>query len=293
MQPGTVGTRTLRGVPSLVPPHRIAVIGDVGGHAWVLRRCLEELGADTKTGSLPDDLVVVQVGDLVHKGPDSPGVMALVDRMMAGSPDRWIQLIGNHEAQEGLGGPDFWSETLTEAHRADLRRWIDDDAAALAVALDSVEFGPVLVTHAGLTRHKWVAIGRPENPDEAALLLNKELAADPELAFAAGEMLGVKSRLPVGVAWASPRELLGSWDMEQLPFSQVHGHASPRRWSSGTWVPGLPRRTTARASADPRRRHSDFPWPGGEHILCVDPGYGAEAAPVPLAPLILNGEILA
>lgn len=279
-------------MPPLSPPHRIAVIGDVGGHAWVLRRCLEELEADTKSGALPDDLVVVQVGDLVHKGPDSPGVVALVERMMTGSPGRWIQLIGNHEAQEGLGGPDFWQESLAAPVRAQLRRWVDSDRARMAVALDSVEFGPALVSHAGLTRHKWVAIGRPDSPDEAATVLNKELAADPELAFAAGEMLGVKSRLPVGVAWASPRELLGSWDMEHLPFSQVHGHATPRRWSSDTWVPGLSRRTTARASTDPRRRHSDFGWPGGEHIVCVDPDYGADAAPVPLAPLILNGEIL-
>jgi hypothetical protein len=259
----------------------------------MLRRCLGELGADTTNGTLPDDLVVVQVGDLVHKGPDSPGVLALVDRMMAGSGDRWIQLIGNHEGQEGLGGPDFWPETLSPALRADVRRWVDTDRARLAVALDTVEYGPTLVTHAGLTRQKWLAIGRPDAPGQAAAMLNKELAADPELAFAAGEMLGVKPRLPVGVAWASPRELLGSWDMERLPFSQVHGHASPRRWSSDTWEPGLPRRSTVRATADPGRRHSDFPWPGGEHILCVDPDYGADAAPVPLAPLVVSGEVLA
>jgi hypothetical protein len=278
---------------SLTPPHRIAVIGDVGGHAWALRRCLQEIGADTATGTVPDDLLIVQVGDLVHKGPDSAGVVALVDRMMAGSPDQWVQLIGNHEAQEGLGGPAFWDESLSPGLRSDLRRWVDSNQARVAVALDTVEYGPVLVTHAGLTRHKWVAIGRPDEPDGAAAILNKEFAADPELAFAAGEMLGVKPRLPVGVAWASPRELLTSWDMEHLPFSQIHGHASPRRWSSDTWAEGLPRRTTVRATADRHKRHSDFPWPGGEHLLCVDPGFGADAAPVPLVPLMVNGEVLA
>jgi hypothetical protein len=105
-------------------------------------------------------------------------------------------------------------------------------------------------------------------------------------------MLGVKPRLPVGVAWASPRELLASWDMEPLPFSQVHGHASPRRWSSATWAPGLPRRTTVRASLDPERRHCDFHWPDGAHIVCVDPDFGADVASVPLVPLMLNGEVL-
>ena len=280
-------------MPSLEPPHRIAVIGDVGGHAWMLRRCLAELGADTTTGGVPDDLVIVQVGNLVHKGPDSTGVITVVDRMMTGSPGQWVQLIGNHEAQEGLGGPDFWHETLSAGIRAHLRRWVDTGGARLAVALDTVEYGPSLVTHAGLTRPKWLALGRLENPAAAATALNEEMAADPDLAFAAGEMLGVKPRLPVGVAWASPRELLLSWDMEPLPFSQVHGHATPRRWTSDTWEPGLPRRTTVRASADPGKRHSDFEWPGGEHILCVDPDYGADEAAVPLTPLILNGEILA
>jgi len=258
----------------------------------MLRRCLQELGADTSAGTVPDDMVIIQVGDLIHKGPDSAGAVTLADRMLAGSPTQWIQLLGNHEAQEGLGGPAFWHEVLDGGLRAELRRWVETDRARLAVGLDTVEYGPVLVTHAGLTRQKWVAIGRPGSPDLAAASLNKELTADPDLAFAAGEMLGVKPRLPVGVAWASPRELLGSWDMEPLPFSQVHGHASPRRWSSDTWAPGLPRRTTTRAAADRKRRHSDFSWPDGGHILCVDPDYGADAAPVPLSPLIVSGEIL-
>jgi len=259
---------------------------------WMLRRCLTDLGADTATGTIPDDLVVVQVGGLVHQGPDSAGVVALVDRMMEGSPGQWILLLGNPEAQEGLGGPGFWHESVSSIVGAKLRRWSANGQVRLAVALDSVEYGPALVTHGGLTRPKWVAIGRPDDPATAAVLVNKELA-DPDLAFAAGEMLGVKPRLPVGVAWASPRELLQSWDMEQLPFSQVHGHASPRRWSSDTWEEGLSRRVTARGTADPERRHCDFTWPDGEHIVCVHPDYGADAAPVPLSPLLLNGEVLA
>lgn len=278
---------------SLRPPHRIAIVGDVGGHAWVLRRCLQELGADLSDGTLPEDLVVVQVGGLVHLGPDSAGVVGLVDRLVTGSPQQWIQLIGSHEAQEGLGGPSFWHEALDDGLREQLRRWVSSQRARLAVGIDTVEYGPVLVTHAGLTRQKWEEIGRPGDPAAAAVALNAELDADPARAFAPGEMMGVKPRLPVGVAWASPRELLASWDMEELPFSQVHGHATPRRWASDTWAPGLPRRTTARAEAHPERRHSDFLWPGGEHIICVHPDFGADSAPVPLVPLIVNGELLA
>src|ERR1700684_1930414 len=101
----------------------------------MLRRCLQELEADTQTGDIPDDLLIIQVGDLVHRGPDSTGVVALVARMMAGSPDHWIQLLGNHEAQEGLGAPDFWHESVTPGVRADLRRWVESNQATLAVAL--------------------------------------------------------------------------------------------------------------------------------------------------------------
>ena len=279
-------------VTGLRPPHPIAVIGDVGGHAWMLRRCLTELGADPSAGTLPEDLAVVQVGNLVHKGPESAAVVSVVARMLTGAPGRWIQLVGNHEAQEGLGGPDFWAESLDDASRTELRRWVLAKQAALAVALDTVEYGPVLVTHAGLTRQKWEAIGEPDTPEEAAVRLNAELATHPERAFAAGEMLGVRPRLPVGVTWASPGELLSSWDMEQLPFSQVHGHANPRRWESGTWAPGVPRRSTARATADPGTRHCDVVWPDGGHMLCVHPDYGADAAPVPLVPLVMTGEVL-
>jgi hypothetical protein len=257
----------------------------------MLRRCLTELGADTSTGTLPEDLVVVQVGDLVHKGPDSAAVVALVDRMLTGSPGGWVQLIGNHEAQEGLGGPSFWPESLRDEDRAVLHRWVDCDQARLAVALDTVEYGPALVTHSGLTRPKWDEIGQPDEPAVAAASLNDELDAQRDRAFAPGELLGVRPRQPVGVTWASPRELHLSWDMEQLPFSQIHGHASPRQWDSGTWAPGLPRRVTARATVDPVTRHCDVAWPGGEHIVCVDPGFGADLAPVPLAPLLLNGEV--
>jgi hypothetical protein len=259
----------------------------------MLRRCLGELGADATKGTIPDDLLIIQVGDLIHRGPDSVAVIALVDRMMTASPDQWIQLIGNHEAQEGLGGPHFWPEDLDIASRGVLRRWVDDNQVRLAVALDTVELGPTLVTHGGLTRQKWVAIGRPDEPESTAAIVQKEFVSDPELAFAAGEMLGVKPRLPIGVAWASPRELLVSWDMESLPFSQIHGHATPRRWSNRTWAPGLPRRITSRATIDHQKRHCDVSWPDGEHIVCVDPDYGADEASVPLAPLMVNGEVIA
>jgi hypothetical protein len=66
---------------------RVAVIGDIGGHLNELRTELVRLGAG-QDGRLPDDLIVVQVGDLIHRGPDSDGVVALVDRYLRTQPSQ-------------------------------------------------------------------------------------------------------------------------------------------------------------------------------------------------------------
>lgn len=63
---------------------RVLLIGDVAGHLDVLRWALGAHGVDLDTATIPDGLVVVQAGDLVHRGPDSAGVIALVDRFLRG-----------------------------------------------------------------------------------------------------------------------------------------------------------------------------------------------------------------
>ena len=115
---------------------RIAVIGDVGGHAEPLRHELARLGA-RPDGSLPEDLIVVQVGDLIHRGPDSAQVVNIVDRYLRTQPGQWIQLIGNHEAHY-LQPPVFvWPETLSRKHIRILNRWWQNGAAAVAAAVET------------------------------------------------------------------------------------------------------------------------------------------------------------
>jgi hypothetical protein len=80
------------------PAHRVAVIGDIAGHLDELRTELRRLGADGATGWLPGDLTIIQVGDLVHRGPASDAVVALVDGYLTRQPMQWVQLVGNHEA---------------------------------------------------------------------------------------------------------------------------------------------------------------------------------------------------
>ncbi|GIE28209.1 hypothetical protein Ait01nite_012540 [Actinoplanes italicus] len=60
----------------------VVIVGDVGGCARQLEQALQPwLGVP--------DVVVIQVGDLVDRGPDSPGVLRLVGQRLAGAAPRW------------------------------------------------------------------------------------------------------------------------------------------------------------------------------------------------------------
>ena len=151
---------------------RIAVIGDVGGHAESLRHELARLGA-RPDGSLPEDLLVVQVGDLIHRGPDSAEVVNIVDRYLRTQPDQWIQLIGNHEANY-LQPPVFrWPESLSRRHIRILNRWWQSGAATIAAAVETAGES-FLITHAGITAEFWAtSLGGPLTAAEAARRINE------------------------------------------------------------------------------------------------------------------------
>ena len=217
---------------------RIALIGDVQGYAQKLEVALRALGADPDCGTLPEDMTVVQLGDLVHKGPDSTGCIAIVDRFLDGSSEQWIQLLGNHEAQY-LGGFAI-APALPEHLQSDLHRWSTSHQLRIALAMETVELGPVLVTHSGMTKWKWEAIGAPTTASEAAHLLNEEWERDPSEALAFGAMLDHTGE--PGVVWAEAGgKLLKSWaGTSRMPFSQVHGHTSPYHWFSDRWRHNVP-----------------------------------------------------
>ncbi|MDJ0380186.1 polynucleotide kinase-phosphatase [Streptomyces sp. G-G2] len=73
------------------------IIGDVHGCASELETLLAELGYDD--GIHPDGRTAVFVGDLVDRGPDSPGVLRRVMGMVAGGHALCVP--GNHENKLG------------------------------------------------------------------------------------------------------------------------------------------------------------------------------------------------
>lgn len=79
---------------------RAYAIGDIHGHLDLLRVAHARIMADrSATGDLTSP--VIHVGDLVDRGPDSPGVIDFLrDGIAAGEP--WIVLKGNHDRMFSL-----------------------------------------------------------------------------------------------------------------------------------------------------------------------------------------------
>jgi PAS domain-containing protein len=75
-------------------PGPLDVIGDIHGELDALRALLAALGHDPR-GRHPDGRRLVFIGDLCDRGPDSPGVIALVAKLV--SEGRAQCLLGNHE----------------------------------------------------------------------------------------------------------------------------------------------------------------------------------------------------
>lgn len=267
---------------------RVAVIGDVGGHADQLRGALYRLGAEGDRLRLPEGLTVIQVGDLVDRGPDSTGVLDLVERYLEEQPDQWIQLAGNHEAQYLPGGTPFWRERLADGDARRLRAWWTDGRMRVAAAVrtaGNADGGDVLLTHAGLTVDAWRALGEPLTAASAATLLNDR----PEPLIWQGD--GLTADGPAGPLWAE-----AGWELYEpwmhfyaaggyVPFDQTHGHSSVVRFSDRMWR--CPGRVQLRATVDWEARHTRVRI-GGRTFTGVDPKHGRGGAGQ-WRPLVLDG----
>ena len=267
---------------------RVAVIGDIGGHRDELAQVLTGLSADPEAGTLPEDLTVVQVGDLIHRGPDSAGVIALVENMMAGRPGGWVQLVGNHEAQYLTRRPRFaWDEQLGPAPAATLRRWWHSGRMRLAVAVTGPA-GDWLITHAGLTRGFWAsALGRPPTAAAAARALNRLIDTDDAAMFRGGRMIEGRVNPAAGPIWADAAdEVAASWltAPDELPFSQIHGHSSLFDWQAQRWRAAAAMAALSRI--DLAARHVTVRI-GRFDQVGIDPGFGVRAG-VGWRPFVLD-----
>lgn len=283
-QPDTSDARRLR---------RAAVFGDIQGHLHAFERSLLALGLSPASGPVHSgdgpvtDLCVIQVGDLIHKGPDSDAVIEMVDRFVTADDGRWVQLVGNHEGQY-VGGPMFWGDVIGDDAQRTLAGWYVDRRLAIAAAVTDIAGEQWLISHGGLTLDKWRLIGEPASAATAAALLNNEFHTAPAVALRPGIMLQGETG-PPGAAWAEPsRELYGPWLRHgSAPFNQIHGHASPWSFSAGRWWGGTPRAVRKAMEIDQQARHSLLPV-GDHRFVGVDTANGPADGDRPIVPWMLD-----
>lgn len=263
---------------------RIVVVGDIGGHPDQLRAVLASVGAYGPRPKLPDDVTVIQVGDLVDRGPNSAGVLRLVEQYLDDQPEQWIQLAGNHEAQYLPGGVAFWREKLADGDAETLRSWWSDGRLQVAAAVRTANGDDILLTHAGLTVDAWQALGEPMTAASTAMLLNGR----PEPLIWLGD--GFATDTIAGPLWAEAGwELYEAWMQFYarggfVAFGQAHGHSSIVNFDDQTWR--CPDRVRQRALVDWQARHVKVRI-GGRLFIGIDPQLGRTGA-VNWRPLIFD-----
>lgn len=134
------------------PAWRIAVIGDFAGFLDHLRAALATLGVTAS--HWPDDLLVIQVGDLLG-GRDDLDVVELIAPHVA--TRRWVQLLGNWE----LEAADDPQVTNAKGRTADVealrvfRDWYQDGLVHHAVGVNTESGATGVITHAGISHGFW------------------------------------------------------------------------------------------------------------------------------------------
>lgn len=132
------------------------IIGDIHGCRSELETLLKKLGYDLDAGKHPNGRKVVFLGDLVDRGPDIPGVLRLVMRLVQSGAALCVP--GNHEMKllRKLRGRDVrlthgLAETMAQFEREppefiqEVAQFIDD-----LVSHYVLDDGKLVVAHAGM-----------------------------------------------------------------------------------------------------------------------------------------------
>ncbi len=265
----------------------VFVFGDIGAHRDLFEESLKQLGCDTNRGIIPEDKAIVQVGDLIDRGPDSDGTVDLVERFIE-SP-QWIQLVGNHEGQY-LGGVRFTTsrsnvDPSKETTRK-LLRWYRQNLLKHCVGV--VSGGePYLITHSGMTCYYWrETLG--EKTDLSALVTT--INQLPSRVFMEeGDSFDPNTDKEPGPIWSHCKMVIQSWKTAlglkiPMPVNQIHGHQALINWATLSRHPETAYQGPS-VYIDSAARISNVEI-GEKKIYQVDPGLGKYASWVP-QPLVL------
>lgn len=180
---------------------RIYAIGDVHGCAARLAALHVKILKDLEARPIARPLLL-HLGDLVDRGPDSAGVLSLLAQPLPGLPT--VQLMGNHDRM------------MLDA--------LEEDAPAEAISLWLLNGGgPTLASYGASPREResWLLVPQA----------HRRILGDSIASFAAGGYLfvhaGIRPGRPLDQQDASDllwiREPFLSW-RGQLPARVVHGH---------------------------------------------------------------------
>lgn len=268
------------------------IFGDTGGHYRQLRDALCEIGM-TDNYILPDDIHVVHLGDLVHKGLYSTEILKMIDEIRILNYGRWTQLIGNHEAQY-LGGQVFWSKRIDDKGVSLLQEWYQDkflnfihtietfDATIITADRKYHLDAPIVFSHAGLS----MPFFNLKNNGKVVLRdIHK-----------AGLMVGESFNpyAPVGPLWAhGVHEVWALWrEFNNIEFNQVVGHISPYQFGQKAFYPGTMGVFKEEAILHEHERMTMAPlnMEGTKWMAFMDPGYSkyAPAGPQPYLTIETN-----
>jgi protein phosphatase len=132
------------------------IVGDIHGCRSELETLLGRLGYDLGTGRHPEGRKTVFLGDLVDRGPDTPGVLRIVMEMVQAGTALCVP--GNHDVKllRKLRGKDVrishgLAESLAqlEAETPEFRRAVADFLQSL-VSHYVLDDGALVVAHAGM-----------------------------------------------------------------------------------------------------------------------------------------------
>jgi hypothetical protein len=280
------------------------IFGDTGGHYRQLKAGLEAIGFNPETNKLPEDVIVVHCGDLLHKGPNSAAVLFMVNRIMENNPGQWVQLLGNHEYQY-LGGIPFWKEAIDPDAISMLQRWYFEGKVQNAFAIiEPAEFHnlviskrgyetpdkPIVFTHAGITRQYWNRFLKAET--DAATVVRMLNSFNPNQIGTPGAIIGSNNTVefPAGPVWAlGVEEVFDSWKIEPyMPFIQIHGHTTPYSHKFGRWWSRDKTFITA-SKVNPARR-TVVTAVSDSIQVAIDPGYDKQAPIEPQPALLIVTE---
>lgn len=274
---------------------RVAILGDLGGFRKPVYGRFRELGIKTSTSHIPDDLVIVQIGDLIGRSAEaSAEFIRVVDSLRQHNPGQWIQLMGNWEARYHPHGVHFARQNKSEAPldsaaQQTLNRFWTEPYAGVAATIHTQAMPPALLTHAGATRELIAEVSGLTHNDARIVAQDiNDASVQPNLRpyiFAPGDMYQGSGTNPApGPLWASPRELWRSWNSHPLRFDQVVGHAAPYMFNKNAWYDANPIPETEWAALNPDRKTTYWRPPDSHYgIIHIDPSlwHGATAHDLP------------